>query len=87
MLSAAVEQVKWMRVEERREEEPEQEAPFGRRRTGEGGEELVRVRLETMDLEAAIQMEKKSELRWEGKDADEIGGRRANPILRSPLSP
>lgn len=54
MLSAAVEQVKWMRVEERREEEPEQEAPFGRRRTGEGGEELVRVRLETKDLEAAI---------------------------------
>ena len=57
MLSAAVEQVKWIRVEERREEEPEQEAPLGRRRTGEGGEELVRVRLERMDLKATKRFE------------------------------
>lgn len=69
MLSAAVEQVKWIRVEERREEEPEQEAPLGRRRTGEGGEELVRVRLERMDLKATKRFELGMSFKAERTDA------------------
>ena len=39
-----------MRVEARREVEPAQEAPLGRVRIGEGGEVVVRVRFERVDL-------------------------------------
>lgn len=55
-----------MRVEARREEEPEQDAPFGRRRTGEGEMELVKVRLAREDLEKCeermCELEKRREM-------------------------